>query len=244
MRKKGRWIPCKFCEKEIYITKSRENKKRFCSRSCSAKHQMSKLERKNRNCIVCNKEFLSFTRLAVTKKTCSYECFVQNKKNIGERRSKQKTEKLCIICGCNFIGLKHYKGTGKCNDCINKEYSEARKGKKNPAFRHGGYSKENGNLRKGQQGKHQYACSLFRKHFLNKNEYLFCEVCGCNQNKAKRFEVHHIYYASRFPKHKELHNFKNLIMLCISCHNKFHAGKNKEEFKKLEKERGLVELFK
>jgi 5-methylcytosine-specific restriction endonuclease McrA len=66
-----------------------------------------------------------------------------------------------------------------------------------------------------------------------------------NSNGTPKFEVHHIYYASLYPKHPELHNPKNLVMLCIKCHNDMHSGKMRTEvFNKLEKKRGLKELFK
>jgi predicted HNH restriction endonuclease len=127
------------------------------------------------------------------------------------------------------------------NKCQHEYYSKNRTGKKNPAYRNGLSMKDK--HAKTYGGNHYRACSNYRKVFLEKNQYLFCEVCKVNQNGAKRFEVHHIYYASRYPKHKELHNHKNLIMLCISCHNNFHSGVYKDKFKELEKERGLKKLF-
>ena len=76
-----------------------------------------------------------------------------------------------------------------------------------------------------------------------KHDYPFCENCGVNQNGTMKFETHHIYFASRCPRHKELHNPKNLILLCIGCHNDFHASKRKEDFKRIEKKRSLKKLF-
>ena len=85
------------------------------------------------------------------------------------------------------------------------------------------------------------ACSKYRKFFLDKYGYIFCE--SCHISYAFKFEVHHLYHASLFPRHKHLHDNENLIMLCDRCHSDFHAGKRKEEFKKLEKNRGLKKLF-
>ena len=45
------------------------------------------------------------------------------------------------------------------------------------------------------------------------------------------------------PKHKELHNAKNLILLCRKCHLKMHNKKHNKYRTKLIKERGLTELF-
>jgi len=58
------------------------------------------------------------------------------------------------------------------------------------------------------------------------------------------YAAHHIYFASRYPKHPQLHNFKNLILVCDSCHALFHGGGLKDVFERLEEERGLKELFK
>ena len=90
---------------------------------------------------------------------------------------------------------------------------------------------------------HLGACAKYRRAFLKKNKYIYCERCEVNQNskKALRFEVHHIIFASERPKHKNLHNPKNLILLCIGCHNELH--KHKFLRNDLVVKRGLVELF-
>lgn len=144
-------------------------------------------------------------------------------------------EKECPICNVTF----HPKDSLD-KFCSNKCFYirlKDRKGDKNPAFRNG--------LRKDGKTtitkEHAKACKQYKKVFIEKNDYVFCEVCRVNS--AMRFEVHHIYYASRFPRHKNLHDTRNLILLCIGCHNKFHAGKYKAEFDAIEEERGLKQLF-
>lgn len=210
-----------------------------------------------RNCIICGTVF-SFSAIKdarnrfakgtnpVNRATCSEECHLKNNKVVNVRAINKKkntaVKKKCrqcnkeiitnAYCPINFCG-------GNPGICYRTWLSENRKGKNNPAYR-------NGEAVKGKRtytGLHLRACAKYRKDFKSKHDYLFCEVCGVNQNGTPRFEVHHIYFASLFPKHKELHNFKNLILICIGCHNKFHSSKLKEEFKVLEKERGLKELF-
>jgi hypothetical protein len=116
---------------------------------------------------------------------------------------------------------------------------KSRTGKKNPAYSTGW----------AMQGKRKYtgihlrACVKYRKHFVEKHGYIFCEICLLNSASVPKTEVHHIYYASLWPKHKNLHDFRNLIMLCIQCHNNFHSGKYKDHFARLQEERGLKELF-
>lgn len=92
--------------------------------------------------------------------------------------------------------------------------------------------------------KHLKACSDYKKDFIDRFGYLFCEVCGVNSNGAFRHEVHHIYFASRVPNHPELHNKRNLILVCDECHRKFHGVGYEKVFKRLEKERKLDILFK
>jgi 5-methylcytosine-specific restriction endonuclease McrA len=164
------------------------------------------------------------------------------------RKPIPEKEVECPECGKMFL-QKQYTGSSfkrkYCTPtCSFKASSKKRVGKGNPAYVHGLRMKDK---KKGvgyQNTKHLRACAKYKKQFLEKHGYLFCEHCGVNQNGTPRFEVHHIYFASLYPRHEELHNHKNLILLCIGCHNKFHAGKTFEkEFKKLEKERGLKQLF-
>ena len=211
-----------------------------------------------RNCIICGKEFEIIKKTdeygrfqsgfnSANKKTCSYECFYKNKNEISrlhqEKRKTIKVERKCKQCGEIVISTKYsiqnFCG-GKFGQCYRDYFSKIRKGKANPSYR-------NGLAIQGKRtytGIHLRACSKYRKDFLEKHEYLFCEVCGGNVNSTPRFEVHHIYFASQKPKHKELHNFKNLIMVCIGCHNKFHKNELRDVFLRIEKERGLKELFK
>ena len=174
-------------------------------------------------------------------------------KSCGCLRPNKSIKKTCKNCRTLFLikenRLKENKGRGTfcCDNCY-KQYQKTsgyRDGERNPAFKSGFYTKRARQEKKWKQnqGKHNKACRDYKGEFIKKNDYAFCEVCKSNINKAKRFEVHHIYYASRFPKHKELHNFKNLVHLCRECHDGFHGGRNKKEFERLEKERGLKTLF-
>ena len=208
-------------------------------------------------CKICNKYFEvegqlynGFFKTSVSpwnKKICSEKCRKQNFKdnamNQAERNKEKIIKRKCRSCGKDVISTAYCPQSfcgGKSGECFKKHLSESRKGDKNPAYR-------NGFAVIGKRtytGIHLRACSKYRKEFLKKHDYLYCEDCGINQNGTPKFEVHHIYFASLFPKHKELHNPKNLILLCIKCHNDYHSSKKKEKFIELEKDRGLKELFK
>ena len=181
-------------------------------------------------------------------KTCSIDCRKERQRisarEQGERKKKVEVRRSCRLCKKEVISSAYCPRSfcgGKSGDCYRKWLSVNRKGKNNPAYRNG--KRTNG--KRSYTGKHLSACTKYRTDFLEKNEYLFCEVCGVNENGTPKFEVHHIYFASLYPKHPELHNSKNLILVCIGCHNKFHGsdGRYQDLFKEIESKRGLRELF-
>lgn len=181
-------------------------------------------------------------------KICSENCRRENSLRLAKAQGLRKKEKIikrnCRYCKKEVISTQYCPRSfcnGKAGECYKKFLSETRKGKNNPAYRNGLAVGKN----RKYTGKHLRACSKYRKMFLSINQYLFCQICGINGNGTPRFEVHHIYYASLYPKHKELHNPLNLILLCIGCHNDLHSGKMRSKiFQKLERDRGLKQLFK
>jgi len=197
-----------------------------------------------KTCVICGKKFTTNIFRGSTKATCSSECSYELTRKIA-KESEKKRQAIVVVRKCKQCN-KEFNGNGlfKTSFCsLNCQYvfrSKSRKGKNNPAYRNGCYVKKN--LKKYYSTKHLRACSKYKKEFLEKNDYLYCECCGTSS--SARFETHHIYFASRYPKNKELHNSLNLILLCIACHNNFHSGKLNEKLKELEKERGLIDLFK
>lgn len=179
-------------------------------------------------------------------KTCSEDCRKENNRLNSEKHNEVRKNipvlRKCRFCGDDVFSSKWCPQSfcgGKTGECYKKWLSESRKGSNNPAYR-------NGFAISGKRtytGIHLRACSKYRRAFMEKHGYAFCEVCGVNSNGTPKFEVHHIYYASLYPKHESLHDFKNLIHICISCHNNFHASKLQDKFEELENERGLKELF-
>jgi hypothetical protein len=183
--------------------------------------------RKEKPCKECEKGFYPQTSI---QKYCSIDCM---------RKGRAKQPSACKRCGNQFIPKGHAPTKFCSPTCYGAHMSENRMGKKNPAYRNGFATK-----RGLYTGKHLRACAKYRKDFMQRNERAFCEVCGCNETGILRFEVHHIYFASLYPKHPQLHNFRNLVHICIRCHNKFHSGDQyRWAFEKLESDRGLKELF-
>lgn len=158
--------------------------------------------------------------------------------------ANNKNMPICKECKKRFENKSNYIRVFCSYDCQYNYFRRERIGEKNPNFKDGKASYEKFRKRPQYTPLHFRACSKYKKYFKEKNGYLFCEHCGVNINGAGKFETHHLYFASRYPKHKELHNFKNLICLCVKCHNKFHNGtEGKELLKIYEEKRGLKELF-
>lgn len=69
--------------------------------------------------------------------------------------------------------------------------------------------------------------------------YVHCQ--HCNTSNAFNFQVHHIVWRSEKPGNRFLHSKVNLIILCVTCHDKFHKDKSLRN--KLAEERELDKIF-
>jgi hypothetical protein len=194
-------------------------------------------------CGYCKNNFI--TKSSVNK-FCSKIC--KQKFETKNRTNKPLLKK----CQCCDIEFKPYTSLDKfCSaNCRienmkskrtrrwNKESTEKRIGKNNPAFKSGIYSRSNSRTDEGQK---QYLRNRneLRAEMLLKHGYLFCEKCGTNE--TYQWEMHHVIYRSEKPLHKYLHDKRNLINLCMKCHNWFHKNKSNRNY--LVESRKLYELF-
>lgn len=248
MIKTGKNIQCKVCKKEFYISKCRFGNKKYCSYEC-AKEDNFGFKPKTKRCVICNKEFTIISGIKSQKKTCSNECHYELVKQIVRKNTARKKLiikiKRCKHCNKKFETTACYSKKFCSYDCQYKHYSFTRLGRGNPNYKDGHATKQKfGGRRSIYTTKHFKACSKYRKWFLDKYGYLFCENCGVNKNEANWFEVHHLCFASRYPRHKYLHDFRNLILVCKKCHSEFHGGNvGKILFEKYAKKRKLDELF-
>jgi len=85
------------------------------------------------------------------------------------------------------------------------------------------------------------AMNEYVEKMFNQYGHLYCEKCL--QSNVHIDMPHHIIFKSEKPRHKELHNKRNLILLCRDCHNYMHQHKHNEFRIKLIKERNLKDLF-
>jgi ribosomal protein S14 len=185
-------------------------------------------------CYTCFREYANKTLREWHKKN------KEKYKEYEQNRIQNSKEKKCKQCGNNFKVYRNF--LEFCSrDCAYKYWVEnkTRAEKNNPSYRNGKYTKKYLKENSKTTGEHLSACRRYRTYFRKNNDYDYCERCGTSN--SLKFETHHIVYASEAPKHKELHNFKNLIYVCIGCHNELH--KHKILRNKLVEERGLNELF-
>ena len=194
-------------------------------------------------CKECKKDFeKKYGKQLFCDKNCKYQHELK-------KRSKKPNEKKCMYCSVSF---KPYTSLDKfCSaNCRvenmkskrskrwSKEATEKITGKNNPAFRNGMYAR---NTNKTDQGQKLYLRTRNEMRAKMKEEfgYLFCEHCGTNE--TYQWEMHHLIYRSEKPLHDNLHDKRNLINLCMKCHNWFH--KNKSNRNEIVAERKLNELF-
>lgn len=181
---------------------------------------------KEKKCLICWNKFIT---KYFNQKYCWYICA---KKSYDIKRKEiysKKTDWIlhkhkCEYCKKEFLNKR--RKSKYCNRiCFEKDQKIKRKWKNNPSYRNWIYIKKKWN-NLIHNWKYRFAKKQaydIKKEMYDKNWVLYCEHCF-TQNSF-RFECHHLIFRSEKPKHKELHNKKNLIILCIKCHNLFHKNK-------------------
>lgn len=229
---------CRGCRKTFTPRTSLGGK--FCSPKChfaanadKPRKQIAQTVRviKDAKCVVCRSVFTPVYNGLVKQKTCSSLCHRKLAKPPTPRPASFKaTSATCKVCNKTYVRRSALMRAKKCTECAKQQTHKrlaAQPRKKTTAS--------------VVTRAHIGACVKYKKEYLKEHSYLSCEVCCVNQ--AFKFEVHHLYYASKHPNHPNLHNFRNLILICDDCHRGFHGQKLKSVFRKLETERGLKELF-
>lgn len=206
-------------------------------------------------CLICQNDFLKKTGNQITcSKECwkvqeknkkkermndpEYKAKYLEKRKIEARkdylkhteRCKQNAKKLrytkiCVYCGFEFKA--YTKNMIFCwDECYRKRMSENRKWEQNPAFRNWVYVKNSDkkvSIHQFKEREFQKICKEMDSEMIQKHWYRFCE--NCLVNNSLRWEHHHIVFRSEKPRHEFLHDRRNIINLCIQCHNDFHKEK-------------------
>jgi predicted RNA-binding Zn-ribbon protein involved in translation (DUF1610 family) len=199
---------------------------------------------KPKKCVICNSEFNPRTSL---QKYCSPKCSYEARL---EKDRKHLNNKKCPVCNeefkpyhslqkfCSYECQVEYK---KSNRKGNRRYSDKKikniSGKNNPAYRNGSRISGKDSRKKERQFKKN--SKAIKDQMINELGCLYCENCETNQ--SLRFEAHHIIYRSEKPNHPLLHHKKNILILCIRCHNDWHKSKGLRNT--IVKQRKLHEYF-
>lgn len=188
-----------------------------------------------------------------TDKYCSPSCYYETRKKIDSKKRSEKSKKpkskKCSFCEKEFTPYNSL--TKFCsvncrieNDKSNRSRNWSKKqcenisGAKNPAFRNGKYIVKNKKDKTGDR-EFQRNKKLLKKQIKEEKGYLCCEYCGTS--KSLKFETHHLIFRSEKPLHEFLHDIRNLLYVCINCHNNFHKIKGLRN--KLVEKRKLYLLF-
>lgn len=74
---------------------------------------------------------------------------------------------------------------------------------------------------------------------IAKKGHNYCEVC--NEKNPFFLDAHHIVFRSERPRHPNLNDKVNILLVCRDCHNQFHEVKEKRNY--LLEERNLKSIF-
>lgn len=236
-------MKCKVCKKEAGMFGGRN--RTYCSSKCHRDYwgTLYKKTFKPKKCAFCD---VVFTPRSILNKFCSQKCSHEVQKR---KRWKKSFVKKCDYCESEFNPYSSMDKYCSANCRIenqkskrskrwNKESVDKIKGKGNPSYRNGYYSRGKVKSQKGHKF-YMRVRDKMRADMVSEYGHLFCERCGINH--TYQWEMHHLIYRSEKPKHRHLHDEKNLINLCMKCHNWFHAKKSRRN--ELIEKRNLVELF-
>lgn len=134
----------------------------------------------------------------------------------------------CIVVSSNLKN-KHTKSCG----CLRSVAGRKRRGKNHPLWRHDLTKEER------EENKNRRYCPKnhkWRIKVFNRDNYT-CQICS--DTRKKNLVVHHIYAYNKYKKLR--YTTSNGVVLCKSCHIKFHKiygrGNNtKKQFNKFKKE--------
>lgn len=214
---------------------------KFCNHTCGDRYRtlQEKFVPKLLICPICKIEFLQKNSMS---KLCSKKCNGRYHNSLVSKKPETKSCKVCEKEYVPYTSLDKYCSV-ECR-VVNKKSGRSfqwgeqsvknRIGKNNPNYKHG--------LKVADINKKQKEYMRVRDKLhaciIEKDGYLSCQ--NCHKSNVK-FETHHIVFRSERPSHEHIHNPKNLIVVCVPCHNYFHNVKSNRN--QLVYDRGLEELF-
>jgi len=181
----------------------------------------------NRKCMLCGKDYIASVE---KQKYCSNTCGDTAYNNSKKKPHALKKCKQCKSKFTQYTTLQKFCSNqcrydnekSKRSFNISPERALAMTGKNNPAYRNGMYTRQSKISKKGDAIFKRNGKSI-RQSLISEFGFIKCQ--HCDTSTSLRWEIHHIVYRSEKPNHEYLHDTRNLINLCIQCHNNFHKNK-------------------
>lgn len=188
---------CMSCGIYFNLRGGKKDKGMFCSVKCKGNYFKKRVERKCEN---CGEKFTVIP--SSEKRFCSIVCRIK-----GIINPQKKEVKNCVVCGNQYTEWSYRKSKCCSRTC---------------AAKLGGATKKIGALyKKPNYGPKWEVVS----REIRKRDNHTCQSCGSIMVKEMSFAVHHIKPLRSFNgDYTTANSFRNLILLCKSCHRKIESG--------------------
>lgn len=178
---------CPICNQEFTPTKEHKNRKqKFCSKECWSKRNPPTVK----SCLICQKEFKTYSKERESKIYCSYAC--RNKAYTGRKLSLETIEKIKL--SHKGIIPKNAWKPGKLHPFWNPNRTDSRE-------------------------RDTIDYTNWRLAVLKRDNFT-CQICGARGKKGFRPILHadHIKPFSIYPELRTM--LSNGRTICIDCHKK------------------------
>lgn len=175
---------------------------------------MKNQNKKDKACLVCNKQYQVSSCFDKTSKYCSRECYHKSKK------TGQKANCECSYCDNEFYkapSLQRKSSNNFCSiPCMGSYYSE------NNLF-----SGKNSGTWQGGKINYYGRNWNYQKSLARERDNFLCQTCGISEKVyGKKLSVNHKIPFVCFSDYKKANELNNLECLCEPCHRKHHSGDN------------------
>ncbi len=216
----GYYKACKICGKKFYVATVAAERRICCSRACDAKNRSTHPDQiwTEIECKRCKKKLMRRTYRIINpaESFCSIQCRNLYSKEISYIYNHKLN---CVICGKEFSRTRFFvdvRKDAKCCSrlCLDKYNSINKRREKNVNWTGG--------------TEHDYGPNWHeQQRAARKRDGWHCQLCGLEQQKHIRLDVHHIVKFKSFEyKHGVNDNYlqanqlTNLITLCRKCHRR------------------------
>lgn len=196
-------------------------------------------QRKKKACKGCGKEFEPDHGKTQRCEACRKSYWKEYNKKQAKKNYRKGKSLECKNCQKEFTVNAYFNPKYCSVKCRADDLK--RLGKDSPNYKHGLFvNRKTAKIYHHKEREFEKTAKVIKQRIKDANGgYLRCE--RCKTTSSQLWDVHHIVYRSEAPKHENLHNPANLILLCRLCHGFMHSKKSNREA--LVKERKLHLYF-